>query len=606
MRRGWGDLALAILIVGVVAMMIVPLPRPLLDLMWAANLAGAACLLMAAVFVSEPLRLASFPTILLVATLVRVGLNVSTTRAILAHADAGQVVHSFGTLVVAENLVVGLVVFALITIIQLVVVARGAERVAEVAARFALDAMPGQQMAIDAEVRAGALDAAGAAARRARLDRTSHMYGAMDGAMKFVKGDAIAALVIVLVNLVGGMVIGVGYRGMDAAGAAQTYSLLSVGEGLVAQIPSLLIAIAAGMLVTRVASEQGGAVGDDIAAQIMAQPRAIAAAAILMIVLAAVPGLPLVPFLALAIVAGVFAAIAFARRPRAAAPSSVLASSTAAGSSWIEIDLGAELAPAAARVPLDDVRARLEARTGVVAPGLRVYADRGTADRLGARELRLGAGGVGLAWMNARAADADAIVGAIEPALARSAHELITIDDVQAMLDRASADHPVTVREVVPRIVTLPVLAEVVRALVREQVPVTDLPAVLEAIASAPSTKDPSALADHVRGSLRRQISGRFAPRGQIAAWTVDAMIEDAVRSSIDGSVLALEPALARDIVTAVKSKLGDAGGIVLTSGDIRRHMRALIEPELPDVAVLAPHELSPGVVVRAAGRIEV
>jgi type III secretion protein V len=600
-------------------MMIVPLPRPLVDLLLAANLAAAAALLMAAVFVTEPLRLASFPTILLVATLVRVGLNVSTTRLILAHADAGQVVHAFGSLVVADNLVVGLVVFALITIIQLVVVARGAERVAEVAARFALDAMPGQQMAIDAELRAGVIDATDAARRRASLERTSHLYGAMDGAMKFVKGDAIAALVIVLVNLIGGMVIGVGYRGMTAGEAAQTYSLLSVGEGLVAQIPSLLVAIAAGMLVTRVASEQGGAVGDDILAQVMAQPRAIAAAAVLMAVLAAVPGLPFAPFAALAVIAGAFAGVAFARRPRAVpVEDESLASTDGAVASWIEIDAGRELAGALAAKgeqladALDDVRARLEARSGVAAPGLRVHRDRG--GDLGVRELRLASGGVGLAWVTARGDSVDAAVAAIEPALARVAHELITIDDVQALCDRAAADHPVTVREIVPRVVALPVLAEVVRALVREQVPVTDFPAVLEAIATAPggphTPRDAATLADHVRGVLRRQISGRFAPRGQLAAWTVDGMIEDAVRGAVDrregGAVLALEPALARDIVAAVKAKLGDSPGVVLTSGDIRRHVRALLEPELPDVTVLAPHELAPGVTVRAAGRIEV
>ena len=616
MKRGLGDLLLAIVIVAVVAMMIVPLPRPLVDLLLAANLAAAAALLMAAVFVTEPLRLASFPTILLVATLVRVGLNVSTTRLILAHADAGQVVHAFGSLVVADNLVVGLVVFALITIIQLVVVARGAERVAEVAARFALDARPGQQMAIDAEVRAGAIDAAEAGRRRAALERTSHLYGAMDGAMKFVKGDAIAALVIVLVNLIGGMVIGVGYRGLSAGDAAQTYSLLSVGEGLVAQIPSLLVAIAAGMLVTRVASEQGGAVGDDILAQVMAQPRAIAAAAILMAVLAAVPGLPLAPFAALAVIAGGFAGVAFARAPRAAAAAVASLAESGPRAPSIELDVGRELIHArrdALAGALDGVRARLEARSGVAAPGLRVFADR--QGDLGAREVRVAAGGVGLAWATARSGDPiDAVVAAIEPVLARVAHELITIDDVQALCDRAAADHPVTVHEIVPRVVALPVLAEVVRALVREQVPVADFPAVLEALASAPGApftpRDAAALADHVRGALRRQISGRFAPRGQLAAWTVDGMIEDAVRGAVDrregAAVLALEPALARDIVAAAKSKLGDAPGVVLTSGDIRRHVRALLEPELPDVTVLAPHELTPGVTVRAAGRIEV
>jgi type III secretion protein V len=615
--RGWGDLALAALIVAVVAMLIVPLPRPLVDLLLAANLAAAVAMLLATVFVAEPLRLASFPTILLVATLVRVGLNVSTTRLILAHADAGQIVQAFGSLVVADNLVVGLVVFALITVIQLVVVARGAERVAEVAARFALDALPGQQLAIDAEVRAGAIDATEAATRRAGLERASHLYGAMDGAMKFVKGDAIAAIVIVLINLIGGMVIGVGYRGLEPGQAAETYSLLSVGEGLVAQIPSLIMAIAAGLLVTRVASARSGtAIGDEIVGQLLAQPRALAGAAALMIVLALVPGLPLVPFAALALVTGGAAVIAYTRRPAPRAHATWIAESAtgARPGAWIEVEVGAELAAALAAQPealtaaLADLRGRSGARTGLIAAAVRVGGNRG-AEALAPRELRVSTGGTALAWVTAARGDAAvALIDALEPALARIAHELVGIDDVQALVERAAIDHPVTVREIVPRLVSLPTLTEVVRALVREQVPVTDLPAILEALVGAPAHLKPAALADHARGQLRRQISGRFAPRGQLAAWTMDAMIEDAVRGAIDpaGGALALEPALARDIVAAVRAKLGDGAAIVLTSGDVRRHLRTLLEPSLPEVAVLAPHELAPGVVVRAAGRIEV
>ncbi|MGE3765393.1 MAG: FHIPEP family type III secretion protein, partial [Kofleriaceae bacterium] len=211
--RGWGELAIAALVIAVVAMLIVPLPRPLLDALLALNIAIAVALLMAAVFTPRPLSFTSFPTLLVVTTLFRVGLEVSATRLILADADAGEVVRAFGSSVVAGSLVVGLVVFAVITIVQLIVVARGAERVAEVAARFALDAMPGKQMAIDAEQRSGSIDAERARERRAELERESQLYGAMDGAMRFVKGDAIAAIVIVVINLVGGLVIGVGQRG---------------------------------------------------------------------------------------------------------------------------------------------------------------------------------------------------------------------------------------------------------------------------------------------------------------------------------------------------------------------------------------------------------
>src|SRR5690349_17918484 len=285
-------------------MLIVPLPTPLLDGLLTLNIGLAVALLMAAVFTPRPVGFASFPTLLVVTTLFRVGLEVSMTRLVLADADAGSVVHAFGSSVVAANLVVGLVVFAVITVVQLVVVARGAERVAEVAARFALDAMPGKQMAIDAEVRTGAIDAETARRRRTDLERESQLYGAMDGAMRFVKGDAIAAIVIVIINLVGGLIIGIGSRGMSAGDAMKTYSLLSIGEGLVAQIPSLLVAVASGLLVTRVASTGDRPLGEDLGVQLGGQPRALVATAILLVGLGLVPGLPLVPFLVLGLAAG--------------------------------------------------------------------------------------------------------------------------------------------------------------------------------------------------------------------------------------------------------------------------------------------------------------
>ncbi|MGN6105835.1 MAG: FHIPEP family type III secretion protein, partial [Kofleriaceae bacterium] len=315
-RARWPELAIAALVVAVVAMLIVPLPRPLLDLLLALNIAIAVVLLMAAVLTPRPLSFASFPTLLVISTLFRVGLEVSATRLILADADAGEVVRAFGGSVIAGSLVVGLVVFAVITVVQLVVVARGAERVAEVAARFALDAMPGKQLAIDGELRAGAIDAATAQRRRGELERESQLYGAMDGAMRFVKGDAIAAIAIVAINLIGGLAIGVGSRGMSAEAALRTYSVLSIGEGLVAQIPSLLVAVASGLLVTRVASTGDRAVGDDLGDQLAGQPRALIGAAILLLGLAAVPGLPVVPFAALGVAAAAGAWVAIRRRPR--------------------------------------------------------------------------------------------------------------------------------------------------------------------------------------------------------------------------------------------------------------------------------------------------
>ena len=588
-----GELAIAVLVIAVVAMLVVPLPRPLLDILLTFNIAMSVALLMAAVFTRRPLSFAAFPTLLVITTLFRVGLEVSTTRLILADANAGEVVHAFGSSVVASSLVVGLVVFGVITIVQLVVVARGAERVAEVAARFALDAMPGKQMAIDAELKAGHIDGETARRRRADLERESNLYGAMDGAMRFVKGDAIAAIVIVIVNLIGGLVIGVGYRGMSAGDAVATYSLLSIGAGLVAQIPSLLVAVASGLLVTRVASTGDRAIAEDLGEQFDA--RAVGAVAVLLVALGLVPGLPLVPFLLLGLAAGAIALVAARRAPRAKVS---LDEPGAAAVRGPRLALQLVAAPADLHATLAKVRAAVAAKTGVPIPPFAVTT--------GGDDNVIAIDGTPVAWLDT--------LDELEPKLAPLAPELLGVDRVAQLVDRAATSAPVLVREVVPRVISLPVLTETLRSLVREQLPIDDLPAILDAIALAPvpqgglTARDVPALVEHLRGHLRRQISARFAPRGQVAVYTLDAMIEDAVRSAIDRRegvpVLALEPDIARDIITAVKTKIDR--GVILASGDVRRYLRELLEPELPAVAVIAAHELAQGTAVTTIGRIEV
>jgi len=613
MKRA-AELAIAVLVIAVVVMLIVPLPTALLDALLALNIGIAVALLMAALFTQSPLRFSSFPTLLVITTLFRVGLEVSMTRLILADADAGSVVQAFGTSVVKANLVVGLVVFAVITIVQLIVVSRGAERVAEVAARFALDAMPGKQMAIDAELRSGATDAESARRRRGDLERESQLYGAMDGAMRFVKGDAIAAIVIVVINLIGGLVVGV-RRGMTVNDAIATYSMLSIGAGLVAQIPSLLVAVGSGLLVTRVASAGDRALGDDLGEQLLGSPRVLGAAAILMLGLALVPGLPITPFIVLGLLAGAGAIVAARAAPRLEAldepgaagvrgPRLALRLPPALHASTRAVDLHATLAA---------TREAIGRRTGLPCPPLAVLADR----ELAADEIALAIDGTPTTWLRlAGASLLEVLREQLPDALHQLIPELIGIDRVAALVERAAAQAPVLVREVVPRVVTLPVLAEVLRQLAREQVPLDDVPAVLEAIALAPppaggfTAQHAAALVEQVRGHLRRQISARWAPRGQLAVYTVDAMIEDAVRSAIDrrdgAHVLALEPAIAQDIVAAVRGKLGSGPAVILTSGDVRRHLRTLLEPELPEIAILAAHELAPGTAVTTAGRIDV
>ncbi len=619
-RRGWGDLGLAVVVVGVVAMMVVPLPRFAIDLLLALSLTSAVVIMLSAVYASSPARLTTLPAVLLVSTVFRLGLNVSTTRRILAEADGGAVVEAFGNFVAQGDLVVGLVVFAVITIVQYLVIARGAERVAEVAARFALDGLPGKQLAIDADLRAGAIDAAEAGRRRGALERQSQLYGALDGAMKFVKGDAIAAILIVVVNLAGGMAIGMAERGMDARTAVETYAILSIGDGLVVQLPALLVALAAALVVTRVASPDGErAIGDDIAAQLGAEPRAFLTAAVLLVALGLVPGLPAVPFLVLAAVSGAIGLVARARpaaRRRAGEDRDGVVAR--AGAVLAAVDDGIELAvaPEVARALAGDdaieavlaaSRQRLFERTGVRPPGVRLRGDAAVV----ASEVELRLWGVAVDWVPLPVARARELGAVVDDALGRHASELVRSSGVQAALDELGPGQAALVREVVPKVAPLPVLVEVLRRLVREGVSVRDLAAVLEGLAQAPAGggRDAGALAEVARGHLQRAISGAVAPRGQLAAWTVDPMIEDAVRGAViardAGAIVALEPELVRDIVRAVRKAVGERG-VVLVSGDVRRHLKTVLDPELPGIAVVAPHELSAGVTVRAQGRIDV
>ncbi|WP_336751285.1 SctV family type III secretion system export apparatus subunit AscV [Aeromonas hydrophila] len=296
------DIMLAVLLLAIVFMMVLPLPPVALDILIAINMTISVVLLMMAVYINSPLQFSAFPAVLLITTLFRLALSVSTTRMILLQADAGQIVYTFGNFVVGGNLVVGIVIFLIITIVQFLVITKGSERVAEVSARFSLDAMPGKQMSIDGDMRAGVIDVHEARERRGVIEKESQMFGSMDGAMKFVKGDAIAGLIIIFVNILGGVTIGVTQKGLSAADALQLYSILTVGDGMVSQVPALLIAITAGIIVTRVSSEESADLGSDIGAQVVAQPKAMLIGGVLLVLFGLIPGFPMVTFFTLAAV----------------------------------------------------------------------------------------------------------------------------------------------------------------------------------------------------------------------------------------------------------------------------------------------------------------
>lgn len=296
------DVLFALAVVGIIVMFIIPLPAFVMDIMLATNITFAMVVILVTIYNTEPLNLSVFPSLLLFATIFRLGLNVSTTRLILGQGYAGQVINSFGNFVVGGNYVVGLIIFLILVVIQFIVITKGAERVAEVAARFTLDAMPGKQMSIDADLNAGIINEQQAKHEREKIRQEADFYGAMDGASKFVKGDAIASIIITIINIIGGLIIGVLQQGMPLVDAAQNYTLLTVGDGLVSQIPALLISTATGLVVTRAASDMN--MGEELTGQLTAQPKALFIASGVLAVLGLMPGLPAIPFLTLAAIIG--------------------------------------------------------------------------------------------------------------------------------------------------------------------------------------------------------------------------------------------------------------------------------------------------------------
>jgi type III secretion protein V len=584
-----GDPLVTVVVIAVVVMMVLPLPTLAIDLLIATSLASAVVLLMAAAGTSRATRLATFPTLLLLSTLFRLGLNVSSTRLILLDADAGRIIDAFGHAVVRGNFVVGVIVFVVITVVQYLVIARGAERVAEVAARFALDALPGKQLAIDADVRAGLVDHREARTRRSALEQEAQLYGAMDGAMKFVKGDAIAGIVIALVSIAGGLVIGLTQRDLSAGEAFRTYAILTIGDGLVTQIPALLISTAAGLLVTRVASGPDVALGRDIADQLLASPAPLRVAALLLAVLSLLPGLPALPFLVLAALIGL-ASFFLARK----AP--LLADELADAPPPVEAVVASDLR--GLRHDLETRRQDLAERLGVPLPALGFRVD---------PALPPGGWRLTLADIPVAGGKGDAASG-LESALARHAHELLGPEELGRLLDRLAVAHPALVRDVTakhpPRR-----LARVLARLVEERISIRDLHGTLRPLVDETS-EDAEVLTEAARRGLRRQITHQFASvrdgERRLDAILVDPMVEEAIGDAIHASgVLALEPELNREITAAAGKAISAAPGApIVTLGPLRRHTRRLVETTHPDAVVLAYDEIAPDVRVEAIARI--
>ncbi|MFD9901107.1 type III secretion system export apparatus subunit SctV [Mesorhizobium sp. NPDC059025] len=664
-----GDLVIAVLILVAVVMMLIPLPTFLVDTLITANIALSVLILLVAFYVSHPLEFSSMPSVILIATLFRLAITITTTRLILLQADAGEIITAFGNFVVGGSIAVGLVVFLIITVAQFIVIARGAERVAEVAARFTLDALPGKQMSIDAELRNGDIDQAEARHLRRQLERESQLFGAMDGAMKFVKGDVIAGIVIILVNLIGGFTVGTLQHGMSIGQAASTYSLLTVGDGLVAQIPALLVAIAAGTMVTRVGGADGTEdLGRQISFQLLRDPRALGLAALIMMGLALVPGFPSLVFVALGIAFGAGAFMIHRNTRREEEPEEILSATSQdtegvpalegnsrplLGSARIIVRLGKELAAEVAE---------LQFRQRTEAMGRKIFEDLGVeipavgidvSDMISPRNIRIDLEGVpileaeipanrvlveteashlellsltyeeGAALVGQRKfswVDRDDVPALEEAQLPYSepldiaskwtAHALqlycghfVGIQETRKLLSEMETDYADLVRQTA-EIVPLQKIADVLRRLVAENVPIRNLRLVLEALVDAGQREqDVVPLTEHVRTALRRQISFRVADRNNIiSAYVLQRSAEDILREAVQTSSTASflntadsgVQAVAAEIERNLSRAAASVSPVVVTASDVRRHMRALLVQNGIELSVLSFQELAP------------
>ena len=595
----FSDVILALGVVTIVMMMIIPLPPFLLDLLLALNITLSLTIVMISIYNVEPLQFSVFPSLLLVTTLFRLALNVSATRLILLQGYAGEVILAFGSFVVGGNAVVGFIVFIILILIQFIVITKGAERVAEVAARFTLDAMPGKQMAIDADLNAGLINDNEARTRRRNIQREADFYGAMDGASKFVKGDAIAAIVIIVVNILGGFIIGMVQRDMSILQALQTYTLLTVGEGLVNQIPALLVSTATGLVVTRAASENN--LGHDIAAQLLAYPRVFFLVAAVLAVLSAVPGLPGVPFLSIAILISGLGYI-LQKTAKTAQETAVTQQEekeleevrkpenivSLLQVDPIELEIGYSLIPlvdvAQGGNLLDRVvmiRRQCALEMGIVVPTIRIRdniqlkpnayvikikgievakgellldhflaMNPGTVtEEIPGEETMEPAFGLPALWIHEAYRERAELSGytVVDPISVLATHltevvkghcdELLGRQDVQTLIDSVKQDHPAVVSELVPAMLSVGDIQKVLVCLLKERVSVRDLVSIMETLAdTATFTKDPEVLAEYVRRTLSRNISRQYIQNNTLTCITLDPQTENQIVSGVQHS----------------------------------------------------------------------
>jgi flagellar biosynthesis protein FlhA len=601
LRRG--DIALAVGVLTILVVLILPLPPILLDLFLAISIILSVLILMTALFIHAPLEFSAFPTVLLISTILRLALNLASTRLILAHGHegtsaAGHVIEAFGNFVMSGNFVIGIIVFTILVIVNFVVITKGSGRIAEVAARFHLDAMPGKQMAIDADLSAGLIEEQEARRRRTQLEDESGFFGAMDGASKFVRGDAIAGLLVVFINIIGGMIVGIAQQGLPFAEAARTYTLLTVGDGLVTQVPALVVSTAAGLLVSKAGIS--GAADKALMAQLSGYPKALGMSAAVMLVMSLLPGIPMLPFLLLGGGAGALAyvmdkrqkvalanAASKAERDKAAPTEEPIAAALKIDD--LKIELGYALLPlvnapdGADRLTeqIKALRRSLAIEMGFVMPAVRILDNvqlEANTYVIKIKEVEAGAGrvwpgqymvmdptgaqvklpglhtteptfGLPATWVDVGQKEEAAMKGytVVDAATVLSTHltellksntaELLSYAEVQKLIKELPKEAGELVKDIVPAQITVSGIQRVLQLLLNERVSVRDLATVLEGIADAlASTRNPVTIAEHVRVRLARQICAQYTtPAGYLPLIALSAKWEQNFAEAIVG-----------------------------------------------------------------------
>ena len=690
------DLIFTLGLFGVILLLVVPVPTWILDFLLSLNIGLSMMILLVIIYVKDPPEFSSFPTILLAVTLFRLALNIASTRLILLDGYAGHVIEAFGNVLIQGNYLVGAVVFIILVIINFVVITKGAGRIAEVAARFTLDAMPGKQMAIDAELNAGIIDEVTATSRRLKVQKEADFYGAMDGASKFVRGDAVAGILITIINILGGFAIGMLQKGMALEEALAKYTLLSIGDGLVSQVPALVISVAAGLLVTRTPGDNN--LGSQIGAQLSAYPRAVTIAAGLIAVMGLAPGMPFIPFFTLGGITG-FLAYLLNKQTKDMDPKSLkgalalpspnggrggggqnqggsgqqgpenkgpedfhrlietevlsievgygllrLADKTQGGELLDRItgvrkgfarDNGMVIPPIAIRDSLElepnEYRFLLRGKSIASASlipnrwlAMNVSGSHITLKGVPTREPVFGIEAVWIAEEEKRTAEINgySVVDAVSvlithlaETLKNIAHHILTRQEVQSLIDRVKESNPALVAELLPDLVNLGILQRILQSLLREGVPIRNLPLILEAVADfAPVTKNPDELAEQVRRRLGTYFIAQYETEpGLVKAITIDPRLEQTLINRIQRShfetTLALDAHSAQYLLrelTIRSNSMSEQGlsAIAIVSAELRLALKRFFEPSLPKLIVLSYQELPPQTEIQNMGII--